>query len=149
MFELNHTAEIRALNIAKGKDDDAPVCATISLDFVQVGPEPIMAALGCTNDDLKAAFTENGECHFHGIHEVTSWATFEDKHVISMLGFSAPVAKINKIAIRPTGFMQFSLSCNVQVQDASTAIETIARNLHGNHHVKLDAAPELPLPETH
>lgn len=146
MFELNHVAEIRAINVAKGKGDEAPVCVTISFDFETVGTAPVAAALGCVEADLHKLFTDQGESRFTGITEIHSWAEFEDRHTIKMLGFTCDVAKVSKIRVAPTGKGNFSLSCSVQIQDPPVhVIEQIATSLHSSKQVSLDGEPELPL----
>lgn len=148
MFELNHVAEIRAINVAKGKGDDAPVCVTISLDFETVGRGPVAAAFGCAEKDLDALFTGAGEKRFTGVTEIHSWAEYEDKHRITVLGFKCDVAKVSKIRVCPGGNGNFSLSCAVQLQDPPDhVIEKIATSLHSARQVKLESDQELPLGE--
>ena len=148
MFELNKTAEIRAINIAKGSNDEAPVCVTIGLKFKSVDAGPVAASLGCTENDLDAWFTKTGEQKFTGITDVSSWAEYEDGHKIKMLGFACDVSKISKIKIRPYGGKKFDLSCNVQLQDPPNhVIEKVASALHGSKKVELTQTGQLELGE--
>lgn len=147
MFQLNHKAEIRAINVIRGKSDEAPICVTVSLDFEGVGNEPVAAALGCQEADLTAFFTDKGEARFTGITEIETWATYEKGHKLRMIGFSCDVAKVSKIRIKPNGTANFALSCNVQIQDPPAhVIEKIAAKLHEASKVALVQTGELDLP---
>lgn len=146
MFNLDHVAEIRAVNISKGKGDETPICVVISLAFESVGSEPVAAAFGCAQKDLDSLFNSKGECKFSGLTEIETWAKWEDAHTLKMLGFTSKVAKVDKIGVKPFGNKGFSLRCNVQIRDPNDhVIEKIAAALHASQKVKLEAEAELPL----
>lgn len=146
MFEINSTATIKSLNIAKSKADEAPVCVTIGLEFDCVGIEPVAAALGCLPYQAKSFFGENGDNLYTGMTQIESWAEFENCHKLTMLKFECDTRKISKIRLKPLSGGAFSLSCNVQIQDPSDhVIETIAQHLHGTTAVRIDASGELNL----
>ena len=148
MFEINHQAEIRAINIAKGSNEDAPVCVTIGLDFNSIGAAPVAAALGCRPEDLDAWFSAEGDFIFTGITHIESWVKFEDEHELSMLRFRCQVAKISAVKIQPRGNKRFDMSCNVQLQDPPEhVIEKIAAALHETRKAKLTHQEQLPLDE--
>lgn len=145
MFELNHTAEINALSVAKGKGDESPVCVTIGLTFETVGNEPVAAALGCREEDLSAFFGPAGDSRFSGITEIASWAEYEDRHEVSMLGFRCEAKKVSKIRVKPRSDGAYSLNCNIQLQDPPEhVIEKIAGALKGEYVIKLKQDAELP-----
>ena len=146
MFEFKKTAEIRAINIAKGSNDESPVCVTIGLKFEGLGAGPVAAALGCSEQDLDLWFTDNGELRFNGVTNIQTWAEYEDQHEIKMLGFTCEVSKISAIKIRPYGNKLFELTLNVQLQDPPNhVIEKVAGSLHGSKKVELTQQAQLPL----
>ncbi len=146
MFTLDHMAEIRAINIAKGKQDEAPVCLTISLMFEGVDLEPIAAALGCHTKELETWFHENGDPIFTGIEHIESWAYYENEHRLQMLKFKCEIAKVSKIKFKPTAGKRFTVWCALQIQEpANHVIENIAERLHEKRKVKLIQAEQLPL----
>lgn len=152
MFQLDHTAEIRAMNIAKGKGEDAPVCVTIGLDFEGVDSSPAATALGCQQSDLDSLFNEKGEVRYSGINHIDTWAEFEDEHELKMLGFTCKIAKISKIRLKARHRDNFDLSCNIQIQDPPDhVLESIATHLHNTRTVRLLKTGGLPLadPEEH
>lgn len=146
MFEINSTAKIRALNIAKSKADEAPVCVTIGLEFDCVGVQPVAAALGCLDYQAKNFFGDNGDNIYTGMTQIDTWAEFENGHKLTMLNFDCETRKISKIRIKPISGGTFTLSCNVQIQDPSDhVIERIAEHLHATTQVRIDASGELNL----
>lgn len=146
MFQLNHTAEITSINIAKGKGDEAPVCVTVGLNFDSVGKAPAAGALGCTEPDLDVWFSQNGDPLFSGITHIETWAEYEDQHELAMLGFRCKASKVSKIRLRPRGNRNFALTCNIQFQDPPDhVIEKIASSLHDSKMVKLEQQAQLDL----
>lgn len=149
MFEIKKDAEIRAINIAKGNNDESPVCATIGLKFEGIGPPPVAAALGCEESDLDHWFRDNGELRFNGIDGIASWAVFEDRHQIKLLGITCSVSKVSAIKIKPHGNRIFEVTCNVQVQDPPKHfMESVASSLHGLKTVELTEHSQLALTGT-
>ena len=146
MFQLDQKADIRNVTISRGKDEEAPVCVLLCLDFDSVGREPVAAALGCREADLDSLFGNKGEYLFGGIEELPSGAKYENKHVIEVLGFNQAVSKISAIKIRPRSKNSYALSCNVQVKDPEERfLETMAANMHDVAQVNLTQVRELPL----
>jgi len=146
MFEINSTAKIKSLNIAKSKADEAPVCVTIGLEFDCVGAAPVAAALGCLEYQAKSFFGDNGDSLYTGLTQIESWAEFENSHKLTMLKFECEARKISKIRLKPLSGGAFSLSCNVQIQDPPDhVIENIAEHLHATTTVRIDASGELQL----
>ena len=146
MFEVKNKAEINAINIAKGNNEESPVCVTIGLKFDHVDAGPVCGALGCRDIDLDKWFSENGDSVFSGITHISTWAEFKDEHSIKMLGFTCPVSKVSKIELKPLGNKGFALTCNVQLQNPPEhVIEKVAGALHEFRAVKLSHQSQLPL----
>lgn len=138
-FQVEGKAEVRALNVSKGNQDESPVCATVSYRFEAVGPEPAIAALGCRAEDIDALFTgDANDSRFTGIEDIVAWATFEDSHKIQFLGFKCDVRKVSAIKFKPIGGKKFNMTLNVQVQDPPDGfLPKVAAALHQDRAVKI------------
>lgn len=149
MFEFKKDAEIRAINIAKGSNDESPVVVTIGLKFEGLSAAPVAASLGCPEDDLDLWFNDSGELRFNGVTNIQTWAEYEDQHQVKMLGFVCDVSKISAIKIRPYGNKLFELNCNIQLQNPPDhVIEKVAASLHGSKPVELIQEAQLDLGAT-
>lgn len=146
MFELNQNAKIASIKVAKRKGEETPVLLTVGLEFENVNRPPIAALMGCEVADLDGFFNDKGEARFTGITEVSTFAKYDDGHIVKMLGFKCDVSKISNITHRPRGSNNFDVKLKVQIEEPKDhVIEKLAANLHRKMKIKIEASGELPL----
>lgn len=153
-FEFNGKAEIKHLNIRKGSSDDSQVSIDIKLAFEGLPLVTAAAALGAENpDELKRALfrsvSEDAQesARFFGLSSLSSNASWEEKHAITIGGFRRLRAhKVRGIDLVPRNAGQFDGSMQVTIQQPPSGfVENLAEHLNGTVTVHLEHDAELPL----
>lgn len=153
-FEFNGKAEIKNLNIRKGASDDSQVSIDIKLAFEGLPLATAAAALGAENpDELKRALfrsvAEDAQetSRFFGLSSLSSNASWEEKHAITIGGFRRLRAhKVRSIELTPRNAGQFDGSLQVTIQQPPAGfVENLAEHLNGMVTVHIEHDAELPL----
>lgn len=153
-FEFNGKAEIKHLNIRKGTSDDSQVSIDIKLAFEALPLATAAAALGVEDpEQLKRAFfrspAEDAEetARFFGLRSITSNASWEDKHAVTLKGFRRLRAhKVGKIELIPRNAGKFDGSLQITIQQPPSGfVENMAEQLNSVLQVSLEHDAELPL----
>lgn len=153
-FEFNGKAEIKNLNIRKGASDDSQVSIDIKLAFEGLPLATAAAALGAENpDELKRALfrsvAEDAQesARFFGLASLSSNASWEEKHAITIGGFRRLRAhKVRSIDLVPRFAGNFDGSLQVTIQQPPAGfVENLAEHLNGMVALHIEHDAELPL----
>lgn len=153
-FEFDGKAEIKHLNIRKGASDDSQVSVDIKLHVEGLPLNTAAAALGVEEPDMlkRALFRSASEdaeesARFFGLRSITSNASWEDKHAITVRGFRRLRAhKVSKIELVPRAAGRFDGTMQVTIQQPPSGfVENLAEQLNSVLQVQLEHDAELPL----
>lgn len=153
-FEFDGKAEIKHLNIRKGASDDSQVSIDIKLAFEGLPLATAAAALGVEDPETlkRALFRSTAEdaeetARFLGLRSLTSNASWEDKHAVTLGGFRRLRAhKVGKIELVPRNAGRFDGSMQITIQQPPSGfVEILAEQLNSVLKTKLEHDAELPL----